>query len=119
MIVNILKFLPESSDGVVLLYDFRVRIRMHVHPASSLLLVGIPEIFWMGGEPSCGSETILQEIEVLSAQVTCGGSVLLKVETYVIHTLLAPAYRVATYIEPAVSFGTYRVGLGSRSEWSC
>ena len=77
MIVDISGFFLKPSGGVVLLHRFRVRIRMHVRPASSLLLVGIPEISWMGGEPSCGSETILQEIEVLSAQVACGGAVLL------------------------------------------
>jgi len=112
MVVDILGFLLEPSDGMVLLYRFRVGIRMHVRPATPLLLIGIPEVFWMGGEPSCGSETIFQEIEVLSAQVACGGSVLLKVETYIIHTLLVPAHRVATYVEPAVRFGTYRIGLG-------
>jgi hypothetical protein len=92
---------------------------MHVCPSTSLLLIGIPKIIWMGGEPSCGSETIFQEIEVLPAQVTGDGSILLKVETYLIHTLLVPARRVATYLEPAVRFGTYRIGPSRRNEWSC
>ena len=119
MIVDISGFFLKPSGGVVLLHRFRVRIRMHVRPSTSLLLIGIPEVFWMGGEPSCGSETVLQEIEVLPAQVACGGAVLLEVETYVIHTLLVPAHGVATYVEPAIRFGPYRICLIRRSEWSC
>ena len=119
MIVDVLGFLVEPSDGMMLLYRLHVRICMHVCPSTSLLLIGIPKIIWMGGEPSCGSKTIFQEIEVLPAQVAGDGSILLKVETYLIHTLLVPARRVATYLEPAVRFGTYRIGLSRRNEWSC
>ncbi|GAB7332630.1 hypothetical protein MBLNU13_g04396t1 [Cladosporium sp. NU13] len=59
MIVNILGFFVKPSYGMVLLHRFHMRIRMHVRQSTSLLRIVIPEILWMGGEPSRGSEMIL------------------------------------------------------------
>jgi hypothetical protein len=104
----------------MLLYRFYVAICIHVAPSASLLLISIPEITWMCSKPDCGDHTVLQEIEVLAAQVSCDGSVLLKIEAYLIHTLLVEGGRISAGLEPTVRFGAYGIRLDrGRSERSC